>query len=102
MNGSPANLLDVLRLTPLQRKLVVHLTREGPANAVTLAQQLTLKLVDVEQTLTSLAQQGRIQLAPDGQAAVILGQTRQRTLPARLWPGAVSHAGWQPAALGKC
>lgn len=86
MNGSPANLLDVLRLTPLQRKLVVHLTREGPANAVTLAQQLTLKLVDVEQTLTSLAQQGRIQLAPDGQAAVILGQTRQRTLPARLWP----------------
>ncbi|MFN8489937.1 MAG: HD domain-containing protein [Caldilineaceae bacterium] len=86
MNGAPANLLDVLRLTPLQRKLVVHLTREGPANAATLAQQLTLNLVDVEKTLVSLAQQGRIQLAPGGQAEVILGQTRQRTLPARLWP----------------
>lgn len=78
--------LDLLALTPLQRRVIVHLTREGPADAGTLAQGLGQDLAEIHQTLAELARMGSIHLLGDGQAEINLGRTRRRTLPARLWP----------------
>jgi len=64
----------------------VYLTREGNTDITTLAQALAVAPVIVQTALDSLRDQGRIQLAEDGQVSLQLGRTRQRTLPARLWP----------------
>ena len=86
MTDTRSNPLNLLALPPLQRRIIVHLTREGPAKATALAEALGQNLAEVEQALTALTQQGRLWLAADGQAEPSLGRTRRRTLPARLWP----------------
>ena len=48
--ANPINLLD---LTPLQRKIVVHLTRERAADTQTLAQTLGQTSAEAHQTLTN-------------------------------------------------
>src|SRR5262245_45068401 len=78
--------LDLLALTSLQRRVIVHLTREGPADASTLAQALSQDPAELRQTLAELAKMGSIHLSGDGQAEINLGRTRRRSLPARLWP----------------
>jgi hypothetical protein len=84
---SQANpLLNLLTLSPLERKIVVYLARQGPADAATLAQALEREPAEVQTAMTTLAEQGRLSLLADGQADVNLGQTRRRVLPARLWP----------------
>ena len=86
MRHEHTRLFDLLSPPSLSRTLIIHLTREGPADAQTLAQRLALNVVEVEQALRALVSQGKVQITADGQAEVVLGQTRRRTLPARLWP----------------
>jgi hypothetical protein len=84
MSEIRSNRLNLLALPPLQRRIIVHLTREGPANAVTLAEVLGQELAEVEQALAALAGQEYLWLSADGRAEPSLGRTRRRTLPARL------------------
>ncbi|MEW5956856.1 MAG: HD domain-containing protein [Chloroflexota bacterium] len=86
MGESRNSPLNLLALPPLQRRIIVHLSREGPVNAVALAKTLGLEPAEVEQALAILAGQGHLWLSADGQAEPALGRTRRRTLPARLWP----------------
>jgi len=86
MNALLASSLDLRALSPLQRKIVVELTRNGPADSPTLAQRLALDSAEIEQAVASLTQQGSLRLASAGQVEVVLGQTRRRSIPARLWP----------------
>jgi hypothetical protein len=81
---SPA--FTLLALPPLQRKIVVVLTREGATDPATLAQLLATDSTDLQAALTTLLAQGRIRLTTNGQVEVVIGRTRRRTLPARLWP----------------
>jgi HD-GYP domain-containing protein (c-di-GMP phosphodiesterase class II) len=80
---SPPNLLA---LPSLQRRIIVHLSREGPADALALADHLSQNVVEIEAAMAALVEQGYLRLFPDGQAEARLGRTRRRTLPARLWP----------------
>ena len=81
---SPA--FNLLELPPLDRKIVVYLARNGDASLATLAQALAVTPTTIQTALDSLIEQGRVRLIGDGQVKVVLGRTRQRTLPARLWP----------------
>ncbi|MCB0173428.1 MAG: hypothetical protein KDJ97_23095, partial [Anaerolineae bacterium] len=86
MAESGSNLLDLLTLPPLQRDIIIYLTRNGSANAATLAERLELQPEEVEHALADLADREHLRLSDDGQAQPTLGRTRRRTLPARLWP----------------
>lgn len=81
--NSPINLLA---LPSLQRKVIVHLTREGPTDTNTLAAELGKDPPEIRLTLDELAAKGTVQISADGIADARLGRTRRRTLPARLWP----------------
>lgn len=81
---SPA--FTLLALPPLQRKIIVTLTREGATDPATLAQLLATDIADLQAALAPLLAQGRIGLATNGQVEAVIGRTRRRTLPARLWP----------------
>jgi len=81
---SPA--FTLLALPPLQRKIIVTLTREGASAAGSVAQLLATDIATLQTALAALLAQGRIRLATNGQVEVMIGRTRRRTLPARLWP----------------
>lgn len=78
--------LNLLALPPLQRRVMVHLTREGPANVTTLALALNQDPTELRHTLDELVTLGTIHLSEDGQVEINLGRTRRRALPGRLWP----------------
>jgi hypothetical protein len=80
---SPFDLLDLPRL---QREIVIYLSREGPTDADTLAQALGRDPSEVHDALSALVEKGHVCLSADGQAKVVFGRTRRRTLPAQLWP----------------
>ena len=86
MNKSSNSLINLLALPSLQRKIVVHLSREGPADADTLAAALAVDPDEIRQTLDEMAATGTVQFSANGIADARLGRTRRRTLPARLWP----------------
>jgi hypothetical protein len=86
MNNANPNALNLLALPPLQRKIVVHLAREGPADAGSLSLALGRDRNEIEDCLSELAARGSVQLSDEGVADAKLGRTRRRTLPARLWP----------------
>lgn len=86
MSEPGSNVLNLLTLPPLQRDIMIHLTRNGPVNAASLATALALEPVEVEQALAALVDQGHLRLLENGQLRPTLGRTRRRTLPARLWP----------------
>ena len=92
MNTANASPLNLLALPPLQRKIMVHLAREGSADATHLAAALNEDPVTIEQQLAELAAKGSIQLSADGLAGANLGRTRRRTLPARLWPALLASS----------
>lgn len=81
--NKPVNLLG---LPPLQRRILIYLSREGPANDADLAETLDHNLAEVKQALAALTEQGHLRLTGDGRAEPSLGRTRRRALPARLWP----------------
>ena len=81
-NGS----LNLLTLPSLQRKIIVHLSREGPADAAALAEALDQEPEAIQHGLTILTAKGNIRLTADGQAEVSLGHARRHQLPARLRP----------------
>ncbi len=78
--------LNLLTLPLPQRRVVAHLVREGPSDLATLAQALGQAPEALQPLLTTLVEQGAVQQHADGRMAAQLGRTRQRTLPARLWP----------------
>jgi len=86
MQESTSTSRHLLALTPLQRRIVAQLTRQGPANAQSLARALNSDVAEVEQMLRVLHSQGQIERDSAGQVTARLGRTRRRTLPARLWP----------------
>ena len=86
MSSTRSDLLNLLALPPLERRVIVYLTREGPSDCQSLAQALDLAPAEVQEALDSLVKRGGISIAEDGLAQVTLGKTRRRTLPARLWP----------------
>ena len=88
MTDSPLNLLT---LPVLHRNIIVHLAREGPANADTLAETFDKEPEEIQLILDELATKGKIQISPDGLATDSLGRTRRRTLPARLWPALLAN-----------
>ena len=91
MNKPAHRPLNLLALSPLQRKIIVHLAREGPADAAILAAALGEDPVKIQQNLDELALSGSVQLNSSGVAGPRLGRTRRRTLPAR-WT--TSAGGW--------
>ncbi len=84
MTDSGGGSLNLLTLPPLQRKIIVHLSREGPTDAATLAEALDQEPTDIQHSLTTLIAKGNVRLTADGQAEVSLGHTRRHQLPARL------------------
>jgi len=80
---SPFDLLDLPRL---QREIIIHLSRAGPTGADALAQNLARDPPEVRDALLALTEKGHVRLSADGQAKVVFGRTRRRTLPAQLWP----------------
>ena len=87
MTDAHFNILDVLDLPPQEREVFLHLARNGPADARTLAQALGLGEDELQATLASLKQKRRVQLLSDGQAEAVLGRiVRRMTLPAELLP----------------
>jgi len=92
MNNANSSPLNLLSLPPLQRKIIVHLAREGSVDAAHLAKALNEDPVQIEQLLIELADKGNIQLSASGLASARLGRTRRRTLPARLWPALLASS----------
>ncbi len=86
MSNPEPDLLNLLALPSLQREIVVHLTREGPSDAETLAQALDHDLIEIQNALAALAKRGGIRFLTNGLVDVSLGRTRRLSLPARLWP----------------
>jgi hypothetical protein len=76
----------MLALPLPQRRVLAHLVREGPSDLATLAQILAQTPDALQTVLAALAEQGAILQSADGRISAQLGRTRQRTLPARLWP----------------
>lgn len=81
---SPA--FSLLALPPLQRKIMVHLTRTGAADRATLGQSLACDPTELQSALAALHTSSQIRFTADGMIEASLGRTRRRTLPARLWP----------------
>jgi hypothetical protein len=81
-----APLLNLLGLPPTAQKVTRYLLREGATGPATLAQALDLQLVEVQAALDALATEQRVRISESGEVEVMLGRTRRRTLPARLWP----------------
>jgi hypothetical protein len=78
--------LDLLDLPELQNEIVLSITRNGPAEAGTLAQAIERDPAEVREALAALIEAGRIHLLPDGRADVVMGQVKSRTtLPAQFW-----------------
>jgi len=82
--NSPA--VNLLTLPPLQRKIMVQLTRTGALDRMTLGQQLACDPTELQHALTTLHAHGHIRFTVTGAIEASLGRTRRRTLPARLWP----------------
>jgi len=92
MSNSTHSSLDLLTLPPLQRKIMVHLAREGPADAGSLAAALNSDRAEIERCLDELVARGSVQLSAEGIADAKLGRTRRRTLPPRLWPALLASS----------
>ena len=92
MDNSAHSPLNLLALSPLQRKIIVHLAREGPADAGILAAALGEDPDKVKHSMDELAAKGSLQLSSSGVAGARLGRTRRRTLPARLWPALLASS----------
>lgn len=92
MDNATHSSLSMLTLPPLQRKIIVHLAREGPGDAGIIAAALNEDPAKIQQNLDELATMGNIQLSAAGIADARLGRTRRRTLPARLWPALLASS----------
>ncbi len=92
MNSAAKRPLNLLALSALQRKVIIHLSREGPANDKALAQALGKDLAEIRIILEEMADNGTVLLSAQGIAEANLGRTRRRTLPARLWPALLASS----------
>ena len=78
---------DLLNLPAAERAVFLFLSRNGPADAETLAQALGRDLGGIQEILDSLLSKGRARQELDGRYEVVLGRiTRRTTLPTQLWP----------------
>jgi hypothetical protein len=78
--------LQLLTLPPLAQKIVRYLLREGATDPATLARALAVDPLALQAAVDTLADRQQIRLTAGGELELLLGRTRQRTLPARLWP----------------
>ncbi|HUS94088.1 MAG TPA: HD domain-containing protein [Patescibacteria group bacterium] len=92
MNKAANRPINLLALPAIQRKIVVYLSREGPADAEALAAAFGLDRDEIRITLDKMAENGTVQLSISGVADARLGRTRRRTLPARLWPALLANS----------
>lgn len=92
MSRTRSDLLNLLALPPLERGIIVYLTREGPSDYPALARALDRETADVQEALDSLVKKGGVRIADSGLVNVTLGKTRRRTLPARLWPALLASS----------
>ena len=86
MQEPTVNPPHLLALSALERRLVTHVTRYGPADVHTLATALNEEVTTLAPLLQALLERGQLINEVNGRVAVRLGRTRRRTLPARLWP----------------
>ncbi|MCS7070726.1 MAG: HD domain-containing protein, partial [Anaerolinea sp.] len=86
MPDNTLSLLNVFDLPPEQRDILLYLTRKGPASPQTLAASLGLDAVLVDRALRALMDVNKVRINSQGEAEIILGQTRRRALPAQLLP----------------
>lgn len=86
MPDSTLSLLNVFDLPPEQREILLHLTRKGPATPAALAALLGLDETAVLTALDALKAVNKVRFNGQGQAEIVLGQTRRRALPAQLLP----------------
>lgn len=86
MPDSTLSLLNVFDLPPEQREVLLHLTRKGPATPPALAALLGLDESIVLAAIEALIKVNKVRMTVQGQAEIILGQTRRRALPAQLLP----------------
>jgi hypothetical protein len=85
MKAAPSA-LQLLALPPLAQKICRYLLREGAVDLATLATALATDPVAIQTEVDALAASRRVRLTPGGEIELVLGHTRRRTLPARLWP----------------
>jgi hypothetical protein len=84
---SKFSVLDLVDLPASEREIWFYLSRQGPADAETVAQGLDRNLTDVHHALAALKQRGRVRQAHDSRWSVALGHiARHTTLPVQLWP----------------
>ncbi|CAN5870550.1 hypothetical protein BH10CHL1_BH10CHL1_19460 [soil metagenome] len=86
MKTAQRSALNLLALTPRQRRLISYLMREGSMDTDDLAQALDEEPTEIQEVLAELKAMGHIHLSVHGQVELALGKTRRRMLPARLWP----------------
>jgi hypothetical protein len=81
------SVLDLVDLPAFERQVWLALSRWGPADIKTLAQQLDCDPKDVEKALATLKRKGRVLPVADDRWDVTLGHIgRHTTLPLTLWP----------------
>src|SRR5262245_51368493 len=78
--------MNVLGLPPLHRKIVLALLRQGATDPATLAHLLAVEQATVQTAIDTLLLEQQVRMTSNGAVELVLGRTRRRTLPARLWP----------------
>lgn len=86
MPDTTLSLLNVFELPSEQREILLHLTRKGPAIPQALAAILGLDEQVVDAAIKALMEVNKVRINSQGEAEIILGQTRRRALPAQLLP----------------
>ena len=85
------SILELLDLSPLERDIVLVISRAGPADADGLSRQLDRSLADIQSALAALEQQQRLFRLPNGQVDILFGHVRRHTtLPEQIWPALLS------------
>jgi hypothetical protein len=86
MPDNTLSLLNVFDLPPEQREILLHLTRKGPTAPAALAALLSMDADAVDQALQALMNVNKVRINSQGEAEIVLGQTRRRALPTQLLP----------------
>ncbi|MCX6045745.1 MAG: HD domain-containing protein [Chloroflexi bacterium] len=86
MKTAQPSALNLLALSPRQRRIISYLMREGSMDRDDLAQAVAGEQTEVQAVLAELQAMGHIHLSAHGRVELALGKTRRRRLPARLWP----------------
>ena len=85
--GEGGGVFDLLDLPPLERDILVYITRSGSSSIEALCEATGRAPKEISAALTSLGAKGRITISSTGEAIPVLGQIRPHTrLPSEVWP----------------